>query len=291
MDHLIEWVGVDDIGPDTRWRDVLDGVTSVVHLAGIAHRLGTASKSAEAEMERVNVGGTKQLAESVACTPSVSRMVLVSSIGVYGDHPDTAVSERTPCTPDTHYGRTKLAAEHVVRGALEDSHVSACIVRPPLVYGPGNPGNMARLLRLLRSGLPLPLGMVDNKRSFVYVGNLAACLARCATHPAAADETFVIRDGEDVSTPELIRRLAELSGRRVTLFNFPQSGLRTVARLGDLATRLVGRSVGVDSYSIDRLLRSLTVDDLYMRETLAWKPPFSLNEGLRHTLAASPQQA
>ena len=120
---------VEDIGPDTQWRDVLDGVTSVVHLAGIARQLGTAAKSAEAEMERVNVGRTKQLAESMACSPSVVRMVLVSSIGVYGDQLEAVVSERTPCRPNTHYGRTKLASEHIVRGALEDSGASGCIVR------------------------------------------------------------------------------------------------------------------------------------------------------------------
>jgi nucleoside-diphosphate-sugar epimerase len=145
---------------------------------------------------------------------------------------------------------------------------------------------MARLLRLIRFGVPLPLGGIRNRRSFVFVGNLVDALIRCLDHPGAEGEILAINDGMAVSTPELVRVIGRVSGQKVRIFPFPMALLRLLARLGDLPKAIFGRSVGLDTYSLDRLTGSHAVDARKTFEKLQWQPPHTMEEGLALTLSA-----
>lgn len=258
-----EKVIVGEIGGATDWSAALAGVSAVIHLAGRAHVLNEAASHSYGEFEAVNVQGTERLAEAASCA-SVQRFVYVSSVGVHGERslPDQPLTEQSPTLPTTSYGESKLAAER----ALENYRniLEIVIVRPPLVYGFGAPGNFGLLLRLINSGLPLPFGTARNLRSLIGVDNLADLLERCVSHRAAVGETFLASDNEDVSTPELIRRLARAFGKRSLIAPVPETllraGLRPIRREG----------------VIDRLFGSLVVDSRHARQTLDWSPPVTM---------------
>jgi nucleoside-diphosphate-sugar epimerase len=263
----VEQVHLPRIDESTDWSAALDGVDAVVHLAGVAHRIGAAERAARQEYAAVNVAGTAGLARAMA-RMGTRRLVFVSSIAVSGSFADQPVNEATPLMPDSAYGRSKLEAEAALQAALVSGPTDWVIVRPPLVYGPGNPGNMARLSRLIATGLPLPLGAVKNRRSFVYVENLTDLLCTVVHAPAAALRTFVVADNEVVSTTELLLRIGEVVGKPVRLFPLPMALLRALATV---------------SYSVERLIGSLVVDATLARESLGWAPPFRLGEGLQRT--------
>jgi nucleoside-diphosphate-sugar epimerase len=177
--------------------------------------------------------------------------------------------------PDTPYGTSKRDAELSIQRILLPAKADWCIVRPCLVYGANNPGNMRRLMQLLESGLPLPLRSVANRRSFLYVGNLVAAIEQCLESPRASRQIFNLSDGVAFSTPDLLRLLANLTNRSARLFPFPAAGLKAVGKLGDVLSWIFRRPVPVDSYSVERLLGSLEVDIGFIQTTLGWKPPFS----------------
>lgn len=265
----VDVVAVGDIGPATDWQAAVDGVEGVIHLAARAHVMRDSAADPLAEYRRVNVEGTRRL---IAATRSagVRRFVFVSSVKVNGERTaDRPFSEADPPSPEDAYGLSKWEAER----CLALCGMETAIVRPPLVYGPGVKGNFLRLLRFCDMALPLPLGAVRNARSLIYVGNLAAALVRVLEHPAASGRTFLVRDGEDVSVPQLVGRMADALGRPARLVPVPAALLRGAAAV-------VGRP-GV----VARLLDSLTVDDRRIRQALAWQPPFTMEEGLRETAA------
>ena len=208
----------------------------------------------------------------MAAEAGVRRFVFVSSIGVNGNQtkngPYTELDE-----PDPHdlYAISKYEAEQGLQELSALTGMEVVILRPPLVYGPDAPGNFRRLLNLVEKELPLPLGAVDNRRSFIYLGNLVDAIALCLKHPSAANQTYLVSDGEDVSTPELIRLLAMQLGKRARLLSVPPGLL-------ELAGKLVGKRAAVQ-----RLLGSLAVDSGKIRRELGWRPPCSLDEGLRET--------
>jgi nucleoside-diphosphate-sugar epimerase len=280
----VEWIQVTDIGPSTNWHEILTNVHYVVHLAALAHQLGKKGEGRYAEFMAINAEGSAHLAQAVATSTSVKRLILLSSIGVVKSLSNEIITETTPCIPDTDYGRSKFAGEKRIQEILKDTQVDWCILRPPLVYGPSNPGNMARLLKLIHTGLPLPLGGVNNQRSFVYVGNLIEAIERCLWHPGASRRTFFISDREVVSTVELLDMLAQKANKPLRLFTVPRSLMKGVATLGDLLSQALGRSVGIDSYSLSRLLGSLYVDSSPLYEALEWSPPFTLAQGIEATL-------
>jgi UDP-N-acetyl-alpha-D-quinovosamine dehydrogenase len=240
---------VGDIGPTTDWRAALEGCDRVVHLANLAHASGIAQDALRA----VNVGGTRRLAEQAAAA-GVARFVYLSS--VKAAHPDDA------------YGAAKQAAERALAGIRDLAWVA---LRPPLVYGPGVKANFLALLRAVDQGWPLPLASVRNRRSLVYVGNLADAILRCLEASQAVGRTYAVADGAPVSTPELIRALAQALGRSPRLFAFPPALL-------ELAGSLAGRGD-----TVRRLTRSLEVDDHAIRRELDWRPPFTFEEGIRLT--------
>lgn len=264
-------VAVGDIGPDTDWAPALHGVETVIHLANRAHVMNDAEADPLAVFRRVNRDGTLRLAaQAVAC--GVRRLVFVSSIKVNGEatlpgRPFTAADTPAPADP---YGVYKLEAERGLAELSARTGLEVTVVRPPLVYGPGGKGNLATLLRVLtlRLPLPLPLGAVDNRRSLLGLSNLLDLLALCATSPAAAGRTFLARDGLDLSTPDLLRRLGRALGRPVWLLPVPPPLLRA-------AGALTGKGAAVA-----RLLGSLQVDDTETRTVLDWVPPVGVDAEL-----------
>lgn len=251
----------------------LRGADVVFHLAARAHFLRDDATDPMAEYRRVNTDLTLSLARATA--EAGAHFVFVSSIAVYGlSHSVEAITEDTPALPRTPYGQSKLAAEQGLHALRSTTGLKLTIVRPPLVYGPGNPGNMERLMGLIRSGLPLPLASLRNRRSFLYVGNLVDALLRCAASPATG-ATYLVADSRDLSTPELIRELARAMGRPARLLPFPPGALRLLARL-------TGRQGDVE-----RLAGSLWLDCSRIRRELGWTAPVAVEQGLRLTAEAS----
>lgn len=279
----IEWRKIDDIGEITDWSTLLEGVDYVIHLAALAHQIGPKAQRSPDEFHRLNATATGRLAEAVAASNTVKRLVYVSSVAAVKSFSPEPISEATPCQPEDAYGRSKRAAELAIEKILDNTRPDWCILRPPLVYGPGNPGNMARLIQLIKLGLPLPLGGINNQRSFLFVGNLVDALERCLWHPAASRRLFLIGEGESLSTSELVRQLARHLDKPIKMVSIPPGVLKVLGKIGDLMSCWMGRSIGLDSYSVQRLLGSMVVDSSALYQATGWQPPYTLQEGVSQT--------
>ena len=266
-------VAVGDIGPGTDWRAALDGVDAVVHLAARAHIMQDTAPDPLAAYRAINCGGSENLARQAA-QAGVKRLVYLSSIKVNGE--STAAypfrADDTP-HPQDPYGVSKWEAEQALQRVASDTGLEIVILRPPLIYGPGVKANFLRLMKLIERGLPLPLGMVDNRRSLLYLGNLADAVRICLSHPAAAGKTYLVSDGAPLSTAELVRHLAAALGKSATLLPVPPALLR-------LAGLLTGKRA-----EVARLLDSLEIDSSPIRRELGWQPPNTLEQGLAATAA------
>jgi nucleoside-diphosphate-sugar epimerase len=258
-----------DLAADAGWDEALDGVDAVIHLAARVHVMHDTATDPLAAFRAANVAGTARLAEAAA-RAGVRRLVFASSIKVNGEstQPGLPFDERSAPRPVDPYGVSKLEAEQRLQAISAGSSLEVCVLRPVLMYGPGVKGNLQRLVRWVRAGVPLPFGAIDNRRSLLGVENFADALIRAADHPAAAGRTYLVADGEDLSTPELVRRIARAVGRPARLLPVPASllqGLAAVAGRRDEVARLVGW---------------LQVDATRLRDELGWRPPVSLDEGL-----------
>jgi nucleoside-diphosphate-sugar epimerase len=248
----------------------LAGIDTVIHLAARAHVMRDASLDPLSEFRKVNVAATRNLACQAAAA-GVKRMIFMSSIKVHGEC--GRFSESDAPAPQDAYGVSKHEAETTLREIAGQSRLEFVIVRPPLVYGPGVKANFQALIGAVARGLPLPLGAINNCRSLVSRDNLVDFVLRCTSHPAAANEAFLVSDGEDLSTPELVRRLARAMGRPARLVPIPPAILRGGAAM--LGRRAMAQ----------RLLGSLQLDISKARRVLEWSPPFSVDEGLRRATA------
>lgn len=263
---------VGSIDGETNWTDALDSVEVVIHLAARVHVMSDESSDPLAEFRRVNVAGTEYLARSAAAA-GVKRFVYVSSIKVNGGVTSGGqrFSEADVSAPQDPYGISKWEAEQALHRVAAETGLKVVIVRPPLVYGAGVKGNFAQMLKVLTGGIPLPFASVNNRRSLIYIGNLVDVLILCATHPAAANQTYLVSDGEDVSTPDLLRQLGVAIDHPARLFPCPTALLK-------MAGWLIGKSD-----QIERLSGSLRVDSSKIRRELGWMPPFTLEKGLHVT--------
>jgi nucleoside-diphosphate-sugar epimerase len=265
----IELRPIGDIGPTTDWSGHLNRIEIVVHLANRAHHAGReAVDHSEAQAARV-------LAHSAA-EAGVRRLIHMSSVRAMGEAtlPGMPLRETDPPRPHDSYGRGKLAVEHALLAAARETGIEIVILRPPLVYGPGVRANFRALMRLVASGLPLPLAGIDNRRSLIFIGNLVDLVGCACLHPGAAARVLLARDAADLSTPELIRLLAAGLDKPARLFAVPPPALamlRTLPKVGPL---------------LSRLTLSLQVDDAETRATLDWRPPVSPEIGLAATAAA-----
>lgn len=260
---------------DEDWTTVLAGIQMVVHCAARVHVMNDQSADPLAEFRRVNVAGTMQLARQAAQL-GVKRFVFLSSVKVNGERTGRGrsfLADQTPA-PEDPYGISKMEAEEELRSLARDTGMEVVIIRPPLVYGPGVKANFLVMMRWLMRGIPLPLGAVTaNRRSLVALGNLVDLIITCMDHPAAANQTFLVSDGESLSTAALLRRMGEALGRPARLIPIPVPLLQAGAALlgkRDMAQRLCG---------------SLEVDISRTRELLGWTPPISIDEGLRQAAA------
>jgi len=264
-------VAVGDIGPDTDWSAALAGCEVVVHLAAHVHVLSGKAADVTGDFHRVNVEGSENLALQSA-RAGVRRLVFLSSVKVYGDvSKQRAFIESDRFEPTDAYGASKAEAEVRLKACCAESGMELVILRPPLVYGPGVRANFLSLLRIVDARWPLPVASITNRRSLVYVGNLVDALGVCLGHPAAANRTFFVSDGHDVSTPQLVREIASALGKTPLLFPFPPSLLRGAGLLTGRREQLV------------RLTESLQVDISSIKSTLSWNAPFSLHQGLAAT--------
>jgi nucleoside-diphosphate-sugar epimerase len=253
----------------------LHGIDAIAHLAARVHQMNDTAADPLAACRAINTHATLALARQAAQT-GVRRFLYISSIKVNGEGQtttDSPYTERDAPNPRDPYAQSKWEAERQLHQLSQDTGLEVTILRPPLVYGPGVKANFDKLVRLVRSGIPLPLASANNTRSLIYVGNLIDAIATCLSHPAAAGQTFLVSDGEDLSTAELIRRLALALNTRDRLFPVPPQLLQ---RLG----QLTGKSA-----TVDRLLGSLRIDSRKIRQTLDWTPPFSVTDGLNATAA------
>lgn len=263
---------IEDIGPDTDWTKALCGIDTVIHLAARVHLMNDSAADPLAEFRYVNVRGTERLAE-MAVKAGVKRFVFTSSVKVHGEERAIRYRESDPLMPQDNYGISKMEAERALRYIESETGLEVVIVRPPLVYGPGAKANFLTLMKVIASNFPLPLAAVVNKRSLIYVGNLVDALSVCVRHPAAIGRTYLVSDGDDVSTPELIRRVSSALNRPARLYSFSTRFLRIIGRL-------LGKSLAVE-----RLTGTLQVDISNIQSELGWRPPFTMQEGLSATAA------
>ena len=255
---------------ETDWSNVLDGFQAIVHSAARVHVMNDQSSDPLIEFRKVNVEGTLNLARQAATT-GVRRFIFISSIKVNGEgtelgKPYTANDTPAPSDP---YGISKHEAEQGLLRLAAETGMEVVIIRPALVYGPGVKANFLSMMKWLSKGIPLPLGAIHNKRSLVALDNLVDLIVTCLSHPRAANQIFLVSDGEDLSTSDLLRRMGKALDKPARLLPIPASWLNLAAML--LGKRNVAQ----------RLCGSLQVDIAKTRQLLGWQPPLTVDQGLK----------
>lgn len=260
----------------TDWSSTLPGVGVIIHTAARAHIMRDEAVDPLAEYRKINVDGTLSLARQ-AVAAGVKRFIFLSSIKVNGEATvdARAFSANDGPAPEDAYGVSKLEAEQGLLRLAAETGMAVVIIRSPLVYGPGVKGNFASMIKLVDRGLPLPLGAIHNKRSLIGIDNLVDLIIRCIDHPAAANQVFLAGDGEDISTTELLRGVGRAMGKPARLISVP-------AGLLQFCATLLGRKA-----MAQRLLGSLQVDISKTCDLLDWKPPYTVEEGLRRCFERS----
>lgn len=266
-----EGVRIDGLASDTDWSEALKNVEQVVHLAARVHVMNDKSSNPLAAFRRLNVEGTAALARQAAVA-GVRRFVFLSSVKVNGEFTEAGhlFTEDDAPAPEDSYAVSKYEAEQLLRQIAAETGMEVVIIRPPLVYGPGVKANFGSMMRWLARGLPLPLAAVtENRRSLVALDNLVDLIVTCLNHPAAANQTFLVSDGEDLSSAQLLKRMGAAMGHPAHLFYLPPALLK------------LGASVLSKPGIYQRLCGSLQLDIAKTRQLLGWTPPVSVDEGLR----------
>lgn len=261
-----------DLSDGSGWKHAFQDVDYVVHLAARVHVMKETEMDPLEAFRRVNVEGTRRLLRNLSAQ-GVEKLVYLSSIKVHGEATTgrawTASDVVTPVDP---YARSKFEAEQLIRESGVRNGFETVIIRPPLVYGPGVGGNILRLLKVVDKGIPLPLGRVDNLRSMVSVQNLCDLIRECLSNPAAAGRLLLVSDASDISTPDLVRMIASAMSKPARLMPISPSILSFLGKL-------TGRSA-----EVERLTASLQVDVGETLRLLDWRPPVSVDEGIRDTV-------
>ena len=266
-----EEISTGELNDLTEWGEVLGlGIDLVVHLAGQTPDGGKETNLTGKLFDQANARGAAHFASKCA-QYGVKRFVFVSTVKVLGDGKAGPYRHGDAAAPVDAYALSKWNAEQALCQISQEAGLEVVILRPPLVYGPGVKGNFLRLLQAVDQWQPLPFGSIQNHRSLVYLGNLVDLIKLCLVHPAAAGKTFLVSDGDDVSTPELIRRVAKALGRKPLLVPVPVRWLKS-------AGSLLGKQD-----TVDRLLGSFSVDIAPVRQTLGWDPPYGMQTGLAAT--------
>ena len=277
-------ISIGDINLNTNWKNALVDTDCVIHCAGRAHIINETKINTLKIYRSVNVDGSKQLAKQAA-EAGVKRLIFLSSVKVNGESTDNTCgdagsnnkkknmfTQNDKPDPKDPYAISKLEAEKVLWEVSNKTGLEVTVVRLPLVYGHGVKGNLAKLIKLVKSGIPLPLSMIQNQRSMIGVDNLIDLLTKCIDHPHAAGKTFLASDGEDLSTPDLISHISYAMGQSVRLFPVPIFLLKFFAHIFS------------KQKEIDRLVGSLRVNNSHTRQILNWIPPTSITEGIRRMI-------
>lgn len=269
--NQIEYVSVGNIDHQTYWKDVLNGIDCIIHCAGRAHKMNENKNSNKYFL--MNTESTKNLAEQAA-EVGVKRLIFLSTIKVNGEFTNKIGSNHKfyfndiPNAKDD-YAKSKLEAEKILFEISSRLGLEVVVIRLPLTYGNNVKGNLARLIKIIRKNIPLPLSNVENQRSMIGIDNLIDLLICCIDHPKANRRTFLASDGKDLSTPDLIKLIASSMGKKANLFPMPILMLKF---LGLFFKR---------RREINRLIESLRIDNSYTKDILNWKPPVSVEEGIR----------
>jgi nucleoside-diphosphate-sugar epimerase len=259
-----------NIHQENNWLEFLSGIECIIHCANLTK---TIKKKNQFILDEVNVKATENLAKQAAAN-GVKRLIFLSSVKVNGERTIRSSSFKFNDFPQPQnaYGISKLEAEHALWKISEQTGLEIVIIRAPLVYGENVKGNFLSLIKLIDKSMPLPFAGVNNLRSFVGLDNLIDLIICCIDNPKAAGQTFLVSDGEDLSTSDLIKKIAKAMGKKPRLFYVPISLLKFIGRI-------IGKSL-----ETDRLLDSLQVDSSYTHQILGWRPPFSIDEGLLKTV-------
>jgi nucleoside-diphosphate-sugar epimerase len=260
------------LSKETIWDDALNGIDIVIHLAGRAHVMKDGASNPYQAYAEINIDATKHLAEQAALS-GVKRFIFLSSVKVNGESTiKSAFTESDQLHPEDDYGKTKYEAEKALSQIAQKTGMEVVIIRPPLVYGKDVKANFKNLIKLSQSGFPMPFGAIHNKRSLVYIENLIDFIMVCIDHPKAANQTFLVSDDHDISTTDLIKSIANASGKKSILVPIPKSWLTLLFKL-----------IGKQSLA-NRLCGNLQVDISKAKTLLGWKPPFSFKEGIARTV-------
>jgi len=208
----------------------------------------------------------------MAAKAGVKRFIFISSVKVNGEGSQVSYTENDTPAPQDAYGVSKREAEDLLVRIAVETGLQVVILRCPLVYGPGVKANFKNLIKLANSGLPLPFKGINNRRSFLYIGNLVDAINTCITHPLAVGETFLVSDGQDVSTPDLIKMIVSAMNKKAVLFSLHPNILKVLCKIAG------------KSEELEKLTGSLLVDSSKIRNLLGWRPPFTLEEGIRETV-------
>lgn len=255
-----------DLNQKEGWSELLTGADVVIHLAGKAHEVSGASSLED--YRSVNTNGTVNLAKQ-ALIAGVKKFIFMSTIGVNGQSNSCPFKYNDEPAPIDSYAISKTEAEIELKKIAKNTDMEVVIIRPPLVYGKNARGNFGTLLKIADKNLPLPLGAIDNQRSFVAIDNLVDLIITCIEHPNAVNQTFLVSDDEEISTSNLLRKLTLAAGKKPWLIPVPVPFLKFIASI-------VGKKTTVEKFS-----SSLTVDIEHTKNTLNWKPPITLEEGIR----------
>ena len=270
-----EFFSVGNIDSHTDWTSVLNDIRVVVHMAARAHIMHDNCADPLAEYRQVNTEGTLNLARQAAAA-GVKRFIFVSSIKVNGETTSglQPFTESLTCEVQDPYGISKKEAEDGLRIIAAETGMEVVIIRPPLVYGAGVKANFLNLMKLADTSIPLPFGAINNKRSMVYVGNLVDFIIKCIDHPSAANQTFLVCDGEDLSLRSLVMMMRTSLGRPARLVPVPA-----------VLFRIAGRIAGKPEV-VDRLVGDLQTDSSKARKLLNWVPPFTVQQGINAAIAS-----
>ncbi len=266
-------LAIGNIDGSTDWSSALTNTTHVIHTAARVHIMKESVADPLQAFRKVNTEGTLNLARQAA-EAGVTRFIFISSVKVNGEQTKAgmAFTEEDVSGSDDPYAISKHEAETDLRRLASETRMEIVIIRPPLVHGPGVKANFLSLMKLVRTGFPLPLGKIDNRRSMVSLDNLIDFIITCITHPKAANQTFLVSDGEDLSVTQLLRKLASAMDMPSRLIPIPSSWLK-------IALSVVGKK------SIaDRLCGSLQVNITKAQTLLDWSPKWSVDEGIKKTV-------
>jgi nucleoside-diphosphate-sugar epimerase len=269
-------VEVGEIDGKTNWKLAVSGVEMVIHLAGLA----SSSKFTKEQYQRVNVDGTVNLARQ-AIKLNVRHFIFMSSIHAVAFLSNQALTEDTSCHPHSLYGQSKLEAERALMNVTGNANMNWTILRSAPVYGLGHRGNLDWLIRLVRSGFPLPFAGIRNRRSVIYVDNLSDVILKILGNPKALNQIFMVSNEEVMSTPELLKLISEAINQQCILFYLPLAWLKFLGSVGDFLKKTIGLQMPLNGNLVDGLLGSLYCDCTYIRQTLGWNAPISIAQGFR----------